>query len=64
VVCLGPIDSDKDHPTSPPLEICREPEEIGAKLIDQCSRHVIPPVVSSPRRPMGARSGHRARRHS
>src|SRR5205807_8814506 len=49
VVCFGPIDSNKDHPTSPPLEICGEPEETRVELIDQCSRHAIPPVVSSPR---------------
>jgi hypothetical protein len=44
VMRFRPIDSDKDH-ASPPNENFGEPEETRVELIDQCSRHDIPPVV-------------------
>ncbi len=60
VVGFRPIDSDKDHwhllaPTHQ-----RRAKESPDELIEQCSRHNIPPVVFSPRLSMGAPSRHRA----
>jgi len=39
-----------------------EPGGGRGDLMDQCSRHAIPPAVRPPRRPAGARSSRRARR--
>ena len=43
VMVLGPVHSHKEHLTS---SFSSEPEELRSALMDQCSRHDIPPAVS------------------
>lgn len=62
VVRLGPIDPNEDHDSSFPWPL--SPEEVRGDLMDQCSKHAIPPAVRPPRQPVGARSSRRARRLS
>jgi hypothetical protein len=58
VVRLGPIDAHEDHDSLLPRPL--SPEEVRGELMDQCSRHDIPPAVRPPRRPVGALSSRRA----
>lgn len=62
VVRLRPVDAEVDHVA---LLLCGhdgEPEEHRGALMDQCSRHDIPPAVLSPRQPEGPRSSRGAQR--
>jgi hypothetical protein len=45
VVGFGPVQADNDHPASSPAPPWRA-EEARSDLMDQCSRHPIPPAVS------------------
>jgi hypothetical protein len=57
VVGLSPVIPDKDHRSSPQLvDHPSESEKNLSDLMDQCSRHDIPPAIRSPRQPAGARS--------
>src|SRR5438552_2666157 len=63
VVGLGPVVPDVDRLLSfSPLDLPNEPKESSGALMDQCSRHAIPPAVRGvPRLPAGARFRPRAR---
>jgi hypothetical protein len=63
VPLLRPVDPDQDHGhllQYGTFEVRAERRSAHA-LIDRCSKHDIPPVVTSPRQPVAARSPHRAR---
>jgi hypothetical protein len=45
VVGLGPVHSDKDHLAPLVDDTLFEPEDPSSYLMDQCSRHDIPPAV-------------------
>src|SRR2546429_7541283 len=47
VVAFRPVDPHEDH-SPPPLRRPVSPEGTRGALMDQCSRHVIPPAVSFP----------------
>jgi hypothetical protein len=42
---LGPVHSDKDHLAPIVDDTLFEPEDPSSYLMDQCSRHDIPPAV-------------------
>jgi hypothetical protein len=57
VVALSPVIPDEDHRSSPQLvDHPSESEKNLSDLMDQCSRHDIPPAIRSSRQPAGARS--------
>src|SRR5438045_7901190 len=64
VVGFSPIDSDKDHSHLLRVGLYTRAKERSDELIEQCSRHNIPPLVFSPRRPMRALSRLRPPTHS
>ena len=45
VMGLGPVHPDEDHCAASSPRPTREPEESSGALMDQCSRHDIPPAV-------------------
>jgi len=58
MVDLSPIHPYEDHhvPSARSVGTFTEPEDQSSHLMDQCSRHDIPPAVTGPHRPAGARS--------
>jgi hypothetical protein len=62
VMGLSPVIADKQHPTLLALTHPEASEKTCYDLMDQCSRHDIPPALPASSPPAGARSSHRPQR--